>query len=233
MVNAHDIAATLASLSRLYSTAIASGKLPGLLDDAVRVTRGALPQASSVTLTVLDEAGARTVAATDDLGRAIDEQQYRLGEGPCLHASVTGEMVRVAFVAERPQQWAPLARFAEAKGVRVVLSVALPSARGSLNLYRSEPHLFSEEAEDLATVFASYAAIIELCADTHWRGLRQAEQLQRALESRPLIEQAKGILMGQRRCSPEEAFAVLVAASQRENMKLRQIAQRVVEGVQR
>jgi len=59
----------------------------------------------------------------------------------------------------------------------------------------------------------------------------QAEHLDTAMKTRAVIEQAKGILMSQRRCDAEEAFALLAAASQRSNRKLRDIAQAIVDGV--
>ncbi len=231
-----EVSAALAHLSSLVAALAASAEPADALNDSVRVTRDALPQATSVTLTLFDERGWRTAAATDSIGTSIDERQYRLGEGPCVCASRTGETFTVSFVSESAQRWPDLSRFALSKSVRSALSAALPSRRGSLNLYSHDPQAFGGEAEHMAVIFASYVATLERCAEVHarYRGkARLAEQLQRALATRPIIDQAKGILMAQRRCSPEEAFSALVAASSRENVKLWEIARRVVEGVRR
>ncbi len=228
--------AALAHLSSLVAALPASAEPPDVLSDGIGVIRDAFPQARSVTLSLFDERGWRTVAATDRIGASIDERQYRLGEGPCLHASRMGETFIVSFVCESAHRWPDLSRFALSKGVRSALSAGLPFGRGSLNVYSSDPQAFGSEAERMAAIFATYAATLERCAEMHarYRGkARLAEQLQRALETRPTIDQAKGILMAQRRCSPDEAFSALVAASRRENVKVSEIARRVVEGVRR
>jgi AmiR/NasT family two-component response regulator len=99
---------------------------------------------------------------------------------------------------------------------------------GALNLYAREVGVFNAHHQTVAQLFASHAAVVLANAEAY----READELSRhltdAMESRASIEQAKGILMAAQRCSPDEAFALLVAASQRENLKLREIARRIV-----
>lgn len=61
---------------------------------------------------------------------------------------------------------------------------------------------------------------------------QEVDQLREALDTRPVIDQAKGMLIARHGCSPEEAFRMLSVASQRENRKLRDVAVAMVEGAQ-
>ncbi len=164
-----QLASLLAELSRRLSVAPATSA--AALDTVMGATRRALPQSSSVTLTLLGEHGPTTAAATDDLGRAVDEHQYRLREGPCLYAAGTGETVSVPSLATGGQRWPELARYATGVGLQSVLSVGIPPpARASLNLYSSRPSAFAEESEHVARVLASYASVIVRCGQLHQTG---------------------------------------------------------------
>ena len=93
---------------------------------------------------------------------------------------------------------------------------------GALNLYCSAPDAFDESDVALATVFAVHASVAISAA-------RREEGLEQKAESRDVIGRAKGILMAPIRCRDEEAFALLRSASQRMNVKVRDIAQQLVE----
>jgi AmiR/NasT family two-component response regulator len=95
------------------------------------------------------------------------------------------------------------------------------------------PHAFDGEASAAAESLAQQAAIVVANAQAFWGAKHESEHLQRAMESRAVIEQAKGILMAQSGVTPDDAFQLLVRASQRENRKLRMIAIEVVERTQR
>jgi AmiR/NasT family two-component response regulator len=105
------------------------------------------------------------------------------------------------------------------------------TVHGALNLYATEAQAFDGEARDLARAFASYAAVGMANAHLYSSARQQAENLDRAMQSRAVIEQAKGIVMAQRHCSAAEAFGILTAASQRSNRKLRDIAAAIVDAV--
>ena len=102
---------------------------------------------------------------------------------------------------------------------------------GGLDLYARDAHASDEEARELAPRFAAYAAVplrnMQVVEDA--RDL--AENMERAMRSRAVIEQAKGILKGRCRCDASTASGLLSAASRRSNRKLRDIAQAVVDGV--
>ncbi len=163
-----QLASLLAELSQILS---ASPATSAALDTLVGAAHRALPQSSSVTLTLLGEHGATTAAATDDLGRAVDEHQYGLGEGPCLYAASTGETVSVPSLASGGQRWPELARYASGVGLQSLLSVGIPPpTRASMNVYSSWPCAFAEESEHVARVLASYASVVVRCGQLHKMG---------------------------------------------------------------
>ena len=165
-----------------------------------------------------------TVASTSELAAACDLLQYELGEGPCLEAVWHDE----AYLAEdlrsdtRWPRWGP--RVAEG-GVGSVLSLRLcteDETLGALNLYAVEPHAFSSDDVDVAMVFACHAA-------TALSSARTVAGLQTALQSRHLIGVAQGVLMSRYELSMSQAFEVLRRYSSHANMKLRDVAQFVVD----
>jgi GAF domain-containing protein len=116
------------------------------------------------------------------------------------------------------------------------MSIGLPVARqtiGALNIYGTGEGPFDEATEELATAFASYAAVALANAEVYASTATLAANLQRALESRAVIDQAKGILMERHRVSADAAFDLLAAQSQSTNRKLRDIAGELVDEMQR
>jgi len=100
---------------------------------------------------------------------------------------------------------------------------------GGMNIYATEPEAFDDDAVVLAQTFAGYAAVGLANAHLYDSTATLAQQMQVAMESRAVIEQAKGIIMGDRHCSAEEAFQILSKLSQDTNRKLRDIAQALVD----
>ena len=165
-----------------------------------------------------------SVAVTDPAARRCDDWQYELDEGPCLSAIAEDETYLIDDVARDPRwpRWGP--RAAEV-GAGSILSIRLAdddAALGALNLYSREPHGWDADSVDLALVFASHAA-------TAVSNTQLVSGLQTALQSRHLIGVAQGILMAQYDMGLETAFEVLRRYSSHTNVKLRDVAQRVVE----
>ena len=99
---------------------------------------------------------------------------------------------------------------------------------GALNLYSETEAGYDSAARDVACGFADQLGVAVASVTLHSESYELAQQLQQAMESRAVIEQAKGILMGAQRCSPDDAFQILVRASQNQNRKLRAIAAEIV-----
>ena len=100
---------------------------------------------------------------------------------------------------------------------------------GALNISCRQASGFSEADEALGAVFASYASVALANARVYWRTQRLAGQLAEALSTRGVIEQAKGIIIARQGCSADQAFHLLVAMSQRSQVKLHDVAADLVE----
>jgi len=126
-----------------------------------------------------------------------------------------------------------VSRVVDTAGVLSSLSVPLPyqgSSIGALNNYSTKPAAFAEpESMQAGREVAEVIAVAVANADAHWQLGEQARNMRLAMESRAVIEQAKGVLMAQRHIDPEQAFEVLRDASQRYNRKLRDIAAGIVQ----
>jgi transcriptional regulator with GAF, ATPase, and Fis domain len=156
----------------------------------------------------------------------LDKTQYKLGHGPCLDAAISTSTQHIADMTteRRWPDWTPRAREA---GACSSLSIGLPvqeAVTGALNIYATKPHAFDEDALAVAQTFASYAAVAMANAYLYNAQTTLAQHMEVAMRSRAVIEQAKGIIMGDRRCSADEAFAILTKLSQDTNRKLRDVA---------
>lgn len=162
-------------------------------------------------------------APTGDLPMQVDALQEETQQGPCLDAAYKQLTVRVADMASETR-WPEFARRASQAGAASMLSLQLyveGDNLGALNLYSRTPNAFDDESEQVGLLFASHAAVA-------YAGVRKEAQLARAVDSRDLIGQAKGILMERYKISPERAFLVLTRASQNSNRKLHDIATELV-----
>ncbi len=183
-----------------------------------------------VGLTLLVEGRQRTAVFTDPASPEIDQAQYDTGDGPCLQAFETGEVVRVDSTRD-DGPFPAFRKAAAAHGILSTLSLPMtvdPRPVGAMNLYSHTEHGFDTTDLAHAAQFASHAAIVLANAQAYWDAHNLTLRLSEAIEFRAVIEQAKGILMVAQQCSPDEAFDLLITASQRENVKLRDIAQRIV-----
>jgi GAF domain-containing protein len=228
-------------LARLSTTAEAIDALRDLfaaeehLDDAsarVATTAShAIPHADIVSITVLTWPDARTAAHTDDLALTLDQQQYDTGHGPCLEAALQRQPVRTEVSAETAR-WPEFVQAAQQAGVHASLSVPLlvggldeeQELVGSLNIYSYTATAFDPFDEALMGLF-SVAAGQAITNARRWQYSRKTlAQLERALDSRGDIEQAKGVLRQLHGYSADEAFAELVKRSQRRNIKVHDVA---------
>jgi GAF domain-containing protein len=192
-----------------------------------------VPGAEIASVTLVNDSVAETAACTGDLVLHLDAEQYALGRGPCLDAAASGKIVRVA-IEQAGRRWPEFAASARKLGVGSYLSaplVADAEHRGAINLFSTQPHGFRQVDGALLGLYVT-AVEMALRAATRYRSAqRLVEQLQEALTSRPIIDQAKGILMAARGLTEEEAFAVLTQQSQHDNVKLRAVATRFVAQV--
>ncbi|WP_306839760.1 GAF and ANTAR domain-containing protein [Catenuloplanes nepalensis] len=222
-----DPEAAFAQLARIK---LGETDLDGVLGTIAGLARQAVPGADEVSVTLVRDRKAQTAASTGDLALYLDEVQYALGSGPCLHAAATaGAMVLSRIATEtRWPQWT--ARASEL-GAGSSLSIGLPvqeRTTGALNVYSTAPEAFDDSAVQVAESFAAYAAVALANAHLYDTTTTLAEQMRAAMEHRAVIEQAKGIIMAERRCTADEAFRILAGLSQDTNRKLRDVAAALV-----
>lgn len=192
-----------------------------------------LLDAAAAGLVLHDAKGAMEVlAATSEGGRLLELLQLETGQGPCMECYATGAVVSVPDVASEAR-WPEFSAKCLEEGYRSVHAVPMrlrDQVIGALNLFRTEPGALPEDDARLAQALTDVATI----AIMQERALRHstllAEQLQGALNSRILIEQAKGVLAQQRRLDMDEAFTVLRGYARRESRALREVAAAVVSG---
>jgi len=169
-----------------------------------------------------------TTAASDDVAAAVDTIQYELGQGPCLEAIRDHESYLISDLTTE-DRWPPFSRrAAEETSIRSMLSFRLfvgDDTLGALNLYSREIDAFDEEARAVGAILAAHAAVAMSTA----RDRERAEHLERAVQSNREIGMAMGVVMARGLRTPEQAFDVLRRASQRLNVKLRDVASVVVE----
>lgn len=200
----------------------------------VELARDALP-ADLAGVTTIVEGRLSTAVFTDDAAPHIDAHQYVGGSGPCVEAFRSQRTIRIDSVPD-DQRWPQFTEVAAEFGVRSTLSLPL-AARGeplgALNLYAHASHAFAAPEEDQAERFASQASVVLANAQAYSECRELSENLRQALASRSTIDYAIGIVMAGAGHDPEEAFQVLVRASQREHRKLHTIAAEVVERTSR
>ncbi len=219
----------VAALSRFV---VGSETLEETLEKVCDLTKQTIAGTAFVGLTLMVEGRPRTAVFTDPTSPEVDQAQYDSGEGPCLDAFRKGEVFIIRSMTE-DGPWPEFRRVAGAKGIRSTLSLPLVAGDttiGAMNLYSCDEAAYAPSDAEAAEPFVTQASIALANASNYWETHSLTEHLQEAMKSRAVIEQAKGMLMAAQKCDAEAAFEMLVKASQRENIKLRQVAERIVEG---
>jgi GAF domain-containing protein len=232
LVRLDEVTDALSGLREVLEREEALGRV---LQRGVDLMTSAIPTAAMASVTVLRGELAETVACTSERVWAIDSDQYAAGEGPCLEAARTGEMVR-ASVEQARERWPGFAGSAQKAGVASYLSAPFildDEFAGSLNLYSDKPDGFGDLDEALLRLYVTAVTAAIAHARRYAEVCSLADQLGQALESREMIGQAVGVLMATRGISAEEAFQELSRQSQNTNTKLREIAAWVVAGARR
>ncbi len=195
-----------------------------------RLVHDTIAGVDEVSVTVLRGSSADTMAATGPLAAGLEEHQYATDSGPCLHAARHRETVLVADMHTEPRWPAYTARAVHA-GVFGSLSVPLTLPQGScgaLNLYTRKPSTFDRPGHQVAVHVAEYAAITLTNTTLYAATTRLAQQCKQAMTSPAVIEQATGIIIGERRGRPDDALTVLVQASRDTHRTLREVAAALV-----
>jgi GAF domain-containing protein len=225
-----DPVAALSAVDRLGRLPLAEHSLSSVLRQVSAVAAEVLPAEPVTSVTIVDGGRATTVAASGELARSLDEVQYRLEDGPCLAAATTGRRSELVDT-RRPPDWAEFAVHAAEQGCASVLSFPLPGldrVSGALNVYSRESPVPDGRTVERLGRLADYAVVAVSNAYLYASVVELVGHLQRALDSRPVIDQAKGILMERFKVTADQAFSVLTRMSMESNTKVRDLAERFV-----
>jgi ANTAR domain/GAF domain len=167
----------------------------------------------------------QTPASSDERATRADQLQHELGEGPCLDAIWEQDTFQIDDMTteQRYPDWAR--RVAQETGIRSGLSLQLftnADSLGALNLYCPQPRGFDPETRGEGLAFAAQAVVA-------LRSAENEQHLRAAMASHKLIGQAQSVLMERFKVTAERAFTVLARASQDTNVKLRDVAQRLID----
>jgi GAF domain-containing protein len=191
------------------------------------------PGTAGAAVTVVDEFGKRTTAATTGLAAQADALQYQLDEGPCLTAWRTGQLVRVDDTTG-DRRWPAWTEAATRLGIRSALSAPLQvdgRSIGAIKLYALQPGRFDEHDERVMVLFARQAVIL-LTATQNQAGARAlSRRLTDALTDRDLLSQAIGVLLARGALDRDGAFARLAAAAERSGRSVREVAGELLASV--
>jgi GAF domain-containing protein len=215
------VAAALTDAARAINS---HRSLDDTLDAIVHAAQQTVPGFEHVGISITHGNGTiETRAGTGPLVWEIDELQYKLREGPCYDAIRHGGVTVLHDIATETR-WPQYVAEASSRGLRAQMGLQLfteSGTLGGLNLYSRSPGV-DPDAVQLAELFAAHAAIALGRA-------RHEHQLNESVASRQAIGTAVGIIMERYRIAEDRAFQFLVRASSTSNLKLRTIAQEVVE----
>jgi hypothetical protein len=224
---AEQLAAAFAHIASVLSTAADTEEL---LQRVVQLAVATIDSCDFAGVMTRPNGRPLTAAASAPIVRTLDLLQLEAREGPCLdvieHASS-----RYAVDLLGDERWPSFAQAAVETGVRSVLAfhLGVEGIAAALNLYAQLPDAFSPSDRAHGAIFATHASVALAQQHQHAAVVNRADTLQQALTTRELIGQAQGILMEREGISGPEAFDILRRASQHLNVKLRDVAQRLVD----
>jgi GAF domain-containing protein len=221
------------NLTDLQKALLSTQTLEQFLQELATLAARLVSNGVSCGMTMRPNGRPATVACSDPLASEIDEVQYRLDDGPCLHAMRSGDRVTIDDTGAR-EQWPRFEAAVQARGIRSCLALPLVADGkpvGALNLYARDAGAFGpaqvRRAENLAeNASGALSLMLRLASYSEL-----TDQLRSSLTSRAVIYQALGVIMAQERCTQAKAFEILRTASQHSNIKLRDVASAIVTSV--
>lgn len=217
------------ALSEIAVELFSSPTVQGTLQRIVDLAAGAVEGCHAAGVFVVEDSVASTAAASDPSVVELHRMQIEAGEGPCLDAAVGGSTFYATDLLD-DGRWPIFGPLAVEAGIRSILAYALVGDRlRALNLYGQLPAAFGATDRAQGHLFATLATLALDSAERRDAGEHHAVQLTEALKTREVIGQAQGILMERERITADQAFDVLRRASQRMNIKLRDVASNLVD----
>jgi GAF domain-containing protein len=229
-VSAEELAALL---SQLGGVLLSAETIDSTVELVTRLASETIAGTLGAGVSLIDGRGKRTTAASDPLVEEADRLQYDLDAGPCLTAWRDQVRVRIDDVHREPR-WPQWTAAVGALGVRSVLSVPLVAGGtsvGAIKVYSRQSNAYDDRSAHLLSLFAAQAAVLLSNTLTLADAQQTTANVSAALANRDVIGQAKGVLIAQGAADEDAAFAMLVAASQRTNVRLHEVARQLVAAV--
>lgn len=236
-IGAHTLGPLAQQFAVLTNALLATTTVAGVLQEVVLTARTVLPHADLVSVTLRNGDGEFfTPVHTEPLALDLDKLQYEYGEGPCVEAARrSGPGYAVSDDLAVDPRWTRFGPAAARLGMCAVLATSLlpnaepPEMSGALNVYSRRTGGFDEADRTLALLLATHASLALAHVEAVTFAELQATNMRKAIDSRDVIGQAKGILMGRRGITSGDAFDLLRRTSQDLNIKLVDLAQTLAD----
>ena len=231
-VSLHDVHQALTELGRLR---FGTMSVEDAMREIVQTTHTVFSVDGAGLMLTDVEQRLRGVAASDQRFAHLEDLQIEHGEGPCIEAFDTKQLVGTQDL-EAEERWPGFSRSAVARDVRAVLASPLPynqDAVGVVAVLSEQRRPWSAEGELGLLAFTDLAALLIASMMQGEQNSQLAQQLQGALDSRQVIEQAKGVLMGTKGISARAAYEQLRAQARAERRKLPAVCAEIVDGAAR
>jgi hypothetical protein len=226
-----DLASELTTnITRMMRALYSAGSVGDTLAQVVELAVGTIDGCDFAGIFMIDGGDVTTPVSTDPIVIELDGLQHRTGEGPCLDAIALSSPFYADDLSD-DERWPSFGPAATALGVRSLFGLPLRfnDTPGALNLYARYPQAFGVIDRGKAVLLATTADLAFSSAQSLENEERRNTTLHAALATREIIGQAQGILMERERINADQAFDVLRRASQHLNVKLRDVAQDLVD----
>ncbi len=221
------------ALSRMSGLVLSRETVDTTLELVTALAATATAGTLGAAVTVVDEHGKRSRAASSQAVEQADALQYEFDEGPCLTAWRTRQLVRIDDTTT-DGRWPRWNEAVSRLGVRSVLSAPLSVGEesiGAMKVYCERPMNYGPHDEHVMGLLAAQAAILLANSQSLAEARRLSRQLTDALASRDVIAQATGVLLAQGAASRQDAFATLAATARRSDRSIEDVARALLAAV--
>jgi transcriptional regulator with GAF, ATPase, and Fis domain len=220
----------VAALKEITARITSATAIPEAVNDLLKVTTDVLPSHVQCGMTLVSEGEPATFASTSLPLEVVDETQHAGGDGPCMEAIRTRDVVMSEDLADEAR-WPAWTALARRWGLRSVMSYPFdvdPLTLGALNLYGETPNALAEDVPIVAMLVADHASLLLRVR------MQQIVELAPATDvavGDAAVERAVGIVMAQRGCPPSQALRHLHEAADKLGVGLPLVAERLVRTV--
>jgi transcriptional regulator with GAF, ATPase, and Fis domain len=220
----------VAALKEITARITSATAIPEAVNDLLKVTTDVLPSHVQCGMTLVSEGEPATFASTSLPLEVVDETQHAGGDGPCMEAIRTRDVVMSEDLDDEAR-WPVWTTLARRRGLRSVMSYPFdvdPLTLGALNLYGEAPHALAEDVPIVAMLVADHASLL---LRVRMQQIVQREQAADAAVGDAAVERAVGIVMAQRGCPPSQALRHLHEAADKLGVGVLVVAERLVRTV--